>query len=87
MEVLVHAIEDTDVNVRQAAVQALGSLGKRAPVEVLVHVLDDTDVNVRQAAVQALSSLGERIEPDYWKKLYGSKNWTDRKNVYYFWPV
>ncbi len=46
--------------VRAAAVRALMSLGKQAPIEPLVEALKDKDETVRALAVRALGGLEER---------------------------
>lgn len=62
---LAQYLSDGDGRVRQAAVQALGRLGERAPVERLLQALTDSSRDVRQAAAEALGDLGERapVEP------------------------
>jgi HEAT repeat protein len=62
---LLRAVGDADKFVRAMAVEALGHLGARAPVEPVSWALEDEDWDVRKAAVEALGRLGERapIEP------------------------
>jgi len=48
-------------HMRIAAVETLGSMGKRAPIEPLVIALGDPFWDVRAAAVQALGTFEERI--------------------------
>ena len=59
------ALSDDDVRVREAAIQALGRLGDRAPLELLVQAADDDDSSVRRAAIRSLGWQGERapVEP------------------------
>ena len=54
--------QDQNINVRVAAVQALGNLGAKDPVSltVLRKATEDKDGYVRQAAVQALASLKDK---------------------------
>ena len=59
-EPLIQGISDHDFTVRRAALEALGQLGERAPVEPLAQAADDDDSSVRRAAIQALGGLGER---------------------------
>ncbi len=60
VEALLAALHDPAWQVRTAAVQALGMLGKDMPVETLIAVLNDEDASVRAAVIRALGELGER---------------------------
>jgi hypothetical protein len=57
---LVKATQAPQWEVRAAALQALGRLGERAPLEPLVDALRAEHVMVRVAAVQALGRMGRR---------------------------
>ena len=57
VEVLVAAAQDTDREVRQAAVEALGGQEDPRAVEALQRALDDTDLWVRRAAARGLKGV------------------------------
>lgn len=64
VEACLAALNDPAWQVRTVAIQSLGALGKRAPLEPLVAALRDEDASVRAAAVRALGSLGKRTPLD-----------------------
>jgi len=65
VEPLLVALNDADVEVRRAAIEALGQLGDVRAVEPLLVALNDADVEVRRAAIEALGQLGDvrAVEP------------------------
>ena len=59
-----HALNDlqnSDWQIRIAAVHALGKLDLQAPIEPLLGALQDEDDSVRAAAIHVLATLGERV--------------------------
>lgn len=61
IDLLVQALKDPAVEVRQTAIQVLRwQLSEFAPLEAFVNALDDPDHQVRYQAAGALGSLGER---------------------------
>jgi hypothetical protein len=58
LEALTHALDDEDVEMRQAVVYVLGEFGEPA-LEALTCALDDADADVRRQAVDALGDIGE----------------------------
>ncbi|XWN35587.1 MAG: sister chromatid cohesion protein PDS5 [Roseivirga sp.] len=65
LQPLLRALEDSEEDVRYAAVEALGALVKATPYhaeharEALILAIGDSDVDVRRAAVEALGALVE----------------------------
>ncbi len=59
---LIKSLEHKDSNVRQSAVETLGSMGDEKAVDALILVLKDRNKFVRQQAVAALGKIGgERL--------------------------
>ncbi|KAJ7246909.1 hypothetical protein B0H12DRAFT_751272 [Mycena haematopus] len=65
IDMVVKLVEDSNVDVRRAAISCLSSLGGqgfqsdiRAAIPGVVKSLEDSDDDVRQAAISCLSSLG-----------------------------
>ncbi|MFX0169771.1 MAG: HEAT repeat domain-containing protein [Candidatus Hodarchaeota archaeon] len=56
---LITALEDENLYVRKAAVEALAVLGDWKAVDPILQRLEDADLYVRQAAASALGELGE----------------------------
>jgi hypothetical protein len=58
---LLHALEDRDVRVRQAAVWAVGQVGKAATLTGLVRLLGDRNLVVAHRAQEVLAERGREI--------------------------
>jgi HEAT repeat protein len=52
---------DEDASVRASAAQALGRMGKQAPLQPLLLALQDKAWPVREAAASALGESGQRV--------------------------
>ena len=65
VEPLLARLEDTDVSVRSAAANALGSIRSEKAVEPLLARLENPDPSMRSAAANALGSIGSEkaVEP------------------------
>jgi len=73
---LVSVLKDSDRDVRQAAVEALGKIGDIRAVAPLVIMLKDSDWSVRQATTEAMDKLGWKPEQDQ----VGACYWVARGN-------
>lgn len=64
-ELLIAALNDTNADVRNLAITALGKLGDLRAIEPLITALDDEDAGVCCSAAIALGQLGDKraIEP------------------------
>ncbi len=79
IEPLLAMLQDSNGNVRQAAVQVLGQQGERVPIEALLALLQDPDEAVRQAAVQVLGAQGERVPIESLLALLQDPDWDVRQ--------
>jgi len=59
---LIKVLSDDDYLVREAATNALGTLGDKRAINPLVKALVDDNFGVRKAAQEALKKLGYSID-------------------------
>jgi len=55
---LIQSLEDKNDSIRQAAIEALGTIGDPQAVESLIPILDDSNESIRLATVVALGEIG-----------------------------
>lgn len=58
MDAIIAALDDSEADIRVAAVMSLGRLGDKCAENTLIILLDDEDVSVRTQAIIALGHLG-----------------------------
>lgn len=78
----IQALKDSNVSVRQTAVEMLGGLGDTRAVPALIETLKDNDVSVRRTAVEVLGDFGDtRAVPALIEALNDSNVWVRRTAV------
>ncbi|WP_442938088.1 HEAT repeat domain-containing protein [Nostoc sp.] len=63
---LILAIQDTDLDVRKAAITSLGKIGDRSALESLQPLLNDQQEVVRVLAKLAIAQIERQSEADDW---------------------
>lgn len=65
VDALIHATNDEELLVREAAVNSLGMIGDKRAVKHLVSLLNNKNIAIRIASIRALGKIGDISAKDY----------------------
>lgn len=69
VDVLINALDDKILYVREAAIQSLGEIGSRKAVPYLISALSDKSFAIRISAIKALGKIGDESAIPFVKRV------------------
>ncbi len=74
VEALIGAMSDPEIEVREEAIQALGTLGSDKAVPFLIGALNDRSFAIKRSAILSLSRIRDTSAVPYLKRMTGAEN-------------